>query len=112
MAVTSGAVYVLCILGVLWLDRGVIAGMAHANVRMVVDAHLFLAAVAVVWVLGFERYNPLLVIGLILDLVILRWDRMGLGGSLIVALATVSCLYATYRNVVNARNDKEQPHGI
>jgi hypothetical protein len=111
MTLLSAAAYALVMAVVLWFDRGNLQALGREHIQFVVHAHLFLAAAFVVWILGYERFNPLVAAALFVDILIIARDRVSWAAVIVAALAITSCVYATVRNVSNARQKEEQANG-
>lgn len=112
MAFASASAYAVVFATVLWIDRGQGMALSPETLRFVVHSHLFLLCAALLWVFGYERFNPLVAAALLIDIIVLSWDRVSTAAAIVACLAIASCVYATVRNVSNQKDQEESHHGI
>lgn len=73
-----------------------------------IHGHIALLIVGALWILGREWLNPIVVILLLIDLLIVARERVTWGALLVTGLGMVSCAYAAYRTYLTLRDRAEE----
>jgi len=97
VAIGTAAVYA-AVMGIIYLvDPGGFPAMNAGLGQLIVHSHIGLALVAIAWIIGYEWLNPIIVLGLMIDWLVIARDRISWAGVGVVLLAAISLLYAAYR---------------